>query len=145
MRNTQYNRRGKVLNLIKLPPDRALQGGQRALLSTNWRVQRVTVQKMLTEIRDRGAGREVQESSTLTSLVPPVPQKLGHGASQRKTKRTSLKASLSLSQSHSLGCECCTVIITIMPPQRGLWKALVATGAPSRSRMYRGEWASSGT
>lgn len=34
---------------------------------------------------------------------------------------------------------------TMMPPQRGLWKALVLTGAPSLSWMYRGEWERSGT
>lgn len=33
----------------------------------------------------------------------------------------------------------------MMPPQRGLWKALVLTGAPSLSWMYRGEWERSGT
>lgn len=34
--------------------------------------------------------------------------------------------------------------LTTMPPQRGLWKALVLTGAPSLSWMYRGEWERSG-
>lgn len=33
----------------------------------------------------------------------------------------------------------------MMPPHRGLWKALVLTEAPSLSWMYRGEWERSGT
>lgn len=145
MRNSQSNKRDKVFNLARLPQIRPRSKiyTEESSVSANSLTQKGHIIENIEEeavglAEGRGAGTQYPH---LPSVCPS--HQLSHGGHQRNNRRTVLgniylSLKLGLWRLHS-------VTITIMPPQRGLWKALVATGMPSLSCMYRGEWASSGT